>query len=202
MTIRALVGVVTLFILGGCFGGPATRYFVLSPVSEHIERTADQGPVLGIWRVSIPEYLDRENLVEGSGANEVRLHEGLRWAEPLDEGVSRVLRQNIRARCDGLEVRVLPETRGSDPVLVLHPRIRQFERRGDSVLFSASVQSRPAAGPEQTYSFSVACEGQSGADTVACMSAALAEFSQRLMASFGDRVGCSNKAASESPEKK
>ncbi len=50
---------------------------------------------LGLGPVAIPGYLDRPQLVTRVGPNELRLAPAARWAEPLREGIARVLQQDL-----------------------------------------------------------------------------------------------------------
>jgi uncharacterized protein len=83
---------------------PEARFFVLESLLEPPEGVATQGPAgpLGLLPVVLPRYLDRAQVVTWSAAGELKIDEFLRWAEPLDAGVSRTLAENLSA--------LLPET--------------------------------------------------------------------------------------------
>jgi len=51
----------------------------------------EEGAVLALGPVRLPEYLDRPQIATRSEGNEVRLHETERWAGSLQEDVSRVM---------------------------------------------------------------------------------------------------------------
>jgi hypothetical protein len=53
--------------------------------------------------VSLPDYLERPQLITWVASGELRLDEYLRWAEPLDAGLHRTLAANLES--------LLPETR-------------------------------------------------------------------------------------------
>jgi uncharacterized lipoprotein YmbA len=86
---------------GGCVSlkrTPEARYFVLRPLLEP-SPPADRLPegAVGLLPVRLPEHLLRPQLVLWAGPDELRLDEFLRWGEPLDAGVSRVLAGNLAA---------------------------------------------------------------------------------------------------------
>ena len=102
----------------------ATRYYVLSEpaVSSDITsgpaaadaaalagRTsvATRGLRLGLRNVELAGYLRTRSMVVRSGTNELVLEDLQRWAEPLDEGIGRVVRARLMA--DPAVGRVLPQ---------------------------------------------------------------------------------------------
>jgi uncharacterized lipoprotein YmbA len=104
---RRLVATLTLaglgpLALGGCVSferTPGARLFVLRSLVE--PKTAAEAPaladVVGVLPVRIPAALDRPQLVSWTAPNELRQDEFQRWAEPLDEGVTRTLAENLAA---------------------------------------------------------------------------------------------------------
>ena len=74
-----------------------SRFFTLSPLSLHEQSGPGlvRGISLGIGPVSLPGYLDRQEIVTRIAQNQIRLSEHDRWAEPLEEGVTRILSQNV-----------------------------------------------------------------------------------------------------------
>jgi uncharacterized lipoprotein YmbA len=66
------------------------------PASETVPATAaERGPVIGVGPITLPKYLDRPQLVSRASRNQLALGEFDRWAEPLQENVSRVLAENL-----------------------------------------------------------------------------------------------------------
>jgi hypothetical protein len=79
--------------------GDFTRYYLLSapPVSGSAEVAAPHGFTLGLRSIDVPEYLRTRSIVVRQGANELKLDEYDRWAEPLDAGIGRILRTSLAA---------------------------------------------------------------------------------------------------------
>ena len=102
---RLCVGLLALggaVLLGGCSLIPApkpdsTRYFVLS--GPDAPAVADRGPdvpVVVMAAIDLPGYLrTTRNLVVRAAGNEVTFVEGVRWGEPLEAGLVRVLRETL-----------------------------------------------------------------------------------------------------------
>lgn len=91
--------VLTCLFISGCVGGttPPSQFYLLEPLngneSSAIETRAK--PVISLGRVRIPRYVDRPQIVVGTGGNTYHLNEFNRWAESLDANISRVLMQNL-----------------------------------------------------------------------------------------------------------
>ncbi len=81
----------------GTRDGP--RLFLLSsvadldPVGQRRPATDSRGVVVG--PVTVPEMLNRPQLVTRPAPNRVEALEGAQWAEPLGENISRVLAENL-----------------------------------------------------------------------------------------------------------
>jgi uncharacterized lipoprotein YmbA len=83
--------------LGACASTPS-RFYILNtlPASETVPAAAaEQGPVIGVGTITFPKYLDRPQIVTRASRHQLNLAEFDRWAEPLQENVSRVLAENL-----------------------------------------------------------------------------------------------------------
>jgi uncharacterized lipoprotein YmbA len=91
-----------LTLLGGCGTSEPSRFYLLSLANEPAAaaQNSEEGPSIEIGPVSLPEYLDRQQIVVRSSQNELRLAEYDRWAEPLKANFTRVLAGNL---CDMLD---------------------------------------------------------------------------------------------------
>jgi uncharacterized lipoprotein YmbA len=85
--------------LGGCAGSPNSKFYLLEPLTGP---PAPDGTVpidgtisIGVGPVTLPEYLDRPQIVTRSNRNTVLLAEFDRWAEPLSGNFSRTLAENL-----------------------------------------------------------------------------------------------------------
>jgi uncharacterized protein len=89
--------VASLLGLGACASTPA-RFYILNtlPASETVPATvAERGPVIGVGPITLPKYLDRPQVVTRASRNQLALGEFDRWAEPLQDNISRVLAENL-----------------------------------------------------------------------------------------------------------
>jgi len=94
-----LVFMSMLFLsITACSVTTPSEYYVLSPISDASTASfpdVDKIQVIGVGPITFPKYLNRSQLVRFSGDNEVVVDEFNRWAEPIDQNFTRVLRTNI-----------------------------------------------------------------------------------------------------------
>jgi len=99
-----------LLLLSGCTSAP-TRFFVLTPMQAGMAVDGTDGLVLGLDPLSLPALLDRPHIVTRVGDHERQLAEFARWAEPLDENMTRVLAENLSVLLGTEQVLRLPAVR-------------------------------------------------------------------------------------------
>ncbi len=80
-----------------------TKYYVLNSPNPTPQADKPAGKlVIGLQPVELPGYLrGTKSMVTRTGPNELRFDDFARWAEPLDAGLRRVLKEQI-ARADGV----------------------------------------------------------------------------------------------------
>jgi len=88
--------------LAGCVSlkrTPEARFFVLRSLVEPPEAAVRPEPagLVGVLPVRLPGHLERPQVVTWAGPGELRIDEYLRWAEPIDTGVTRTLAENLDA---------------------------------------------------------------------------------------------------------
>lgn len=74
-----------------------TRYFVLTATEQatEAEEQGVAGPDLGIFPVALPSYARSPWIAMRTSDHEVRYAEFDRWAEPIEQGVQRVIAANL-----------------------------------------------------------------------------------------------------------
>ena len=88
---------VALGVAAGCGSSP-TRFYALSSLPQGggpAGGAARSGPMLGIGPVSVPERLNRPQIVTWVNENMLHLAEFDRWAAPLQDSITRVLAENL-----------------------------------------------------------------------------------------------------------
>jgi uncharacterized lipoprotein YmbA len=97
MNVRIGACLAAALLAAGCFGGPSPKlsYYTLS--APPVPAAPDSGASLAIYvgPVSVPEAVDRPQMVLRSDANQVELDEFHRWAEPLKQAIPRVVADTL-----------------------------------------------------------------------------------------------------------
>ncbi|HWZ95935.1 MAG TPA: PqiC family protein [Opitutaceae bacterium] len=96
------------------------------------------GRHVGLFPVQLPEYLKQRAMVVREGASEVRYNDEERWAESLDAGLTRVLRERLSATAQVLAYPfTLEQVRDYD----VRVRMQACEGTSDGgVVFSATFE--------------------------------------------------------------
>jgi uncharacterized lipoprotein YmbA len=99
-----------MLILAGCFGtSPNSRFYTLTPQEN---RSTPESTMLdtavAIGPVTIPDYLDRRQIVTRSGQNEIVLAEFDLWGGSLADEITSVLVTNLSDRLNSMHISVFP----------------------------------------------------------------------------------------------
>ena len=90
-----LVAFLTVAVAVGCGSSPASRFYTLSAGAAPAVTSSNLSVAVG--PVSVPAVVDRPEIVVSTGPNQVRLEEFNRWAGPLQNGIARVVAENLVA---------------------------------------------------------------------------------------------------------
>lgn len=107
---RVLVGVALLAAVSACSLPQAqpdlTRFYLLNEVTHKadVNEVVGQPPRIVLRPVIVPEYLRGKIMQVRVADNELRFIDQARWAEPLEAGMTRVLREDLAQRPARLRV--------------------------------------------------------------------------------------------------
>jgi uncharacterized lipoprotein YmbA len=119
--------------LAAC-GTPLRERFYTLDAPEPPAAT-DKSPSIAVTSVTVPDIVDRPQIVVRVRANEVGMSEQARWAEPLRSAIARVVAADLATALNG---RIVPQ-RGADPDYRVALDVQRFESTlGDSVLIDAA----------------------------------------------------------------
>ncbi|MDR3358003.1 MAG: ABC-type transport auxiliary lipoprotein family protein [Desulfovibrio sp.] len=156
-----------VLMLAACVHSAPTAYYLLESSAEPVRADSLPAKTLRIARVVVPEYLNRGGIVSRvDGQTRLVVAQFNVWAEPLDQGVRRVVREelapqlleagvNVQASGDDggdvvlfLDVRRLDGTVGGKAYAELHWSLKN---RHDAVLGQGShADEEPVRGREYT----------------------------------------------------
>lgn len=111
--IKLIIVSSTFHLLAACGSTPPSNYYLLTANSDFA--SVPDAPSIGVGPIEIPAYLNRNNLVYSKGGNTLQITEYERWAEPINDGMARVLRLNLAGLLQTEEVEAFPWPRQQAP---------------------------------------------------------------------------------------
>ncbi len=215
----ALWLILAAFGAAGCgiASGPAPppKVFMLAPVSSSAAEdrqpdTADTDaavPVI-VGPVELPAYLDRPNVIKRQGSR-IIASESVRWAEPLEQAVERVLALEINKGAAGFRAYPVsfnpPPAEAMSGALNLTVNCYSFEAvNGEEVQLQAEWALTDAGGrrllAKSEASYHVLLDHGSWEDIITAMEQALARLSADVVRSLKTLHDASRTSAEKSPK--
>jgi uncharacterized lipoprotein YmbA len=87
-----------------------TRFFVLSAITPTGAAASANAPTVQLRQIELASYLRTRPMIVRKGNNEIEFREFARWGEPLEQGIARILREELLAKGAAANVAV-PTTR-------------------------------------------------------------------------------------------
>ena len=186
-----LISVACVFVLNflGCGTSQPSHFYLLralSPASASgLSETKQSSLSIGLGPVTLPEYLDRPQIVTRASAHEVELAEFHKWAEPLQENVANVLQENLSALLSTDRILGYPWKRPSLLDYQLSLDVIQFDgtKSQEAVLkvrWTLVGEDGETLLVQKTSHFTEPVGGLDYEDLVEAMSRMLATFSQEI----------------------
>lgn len=131
MSRRSALGLLLATAVSACVNlGPGTPprapTYVLEPMVPAAQLLS-RGVPIGLGPVTIPGYLDRNEMVSREAANQLRVDARHSWGSPLDQEVLRVLAENLSRLLGSDRVTIWPWTRHRDIAVRIPVQVQQFE---------------------------------------------------------------------------
>jgi uncharacterized lipoprotein YmbA len=104
----ALGALVLSLALGGCIHTPPTRFYVLSAMTEQTAAAPGKGTAIGVGPVSLPQYLNRPQIVTRISGNQLAAAEFDQWGGDLNDNVTRALAANLSSLLETDRVSLFP----------------------------------------------------------------------------------------------
>ena len=169
----------------GCLGSGttrATRMYVLDPTVPATSGSRSE-LAIGVGPTSLPERLDRPQILTRTGSQEVEIAEFEHWAEPLDKAFPRVLAENLANATGSDRVSVYPWSRSVPIDVQVEVSVSRFETEADgSVTLAARWRligpGRREILPTRASSYSETPASDSTADRVDALGRALGRLSR------------------------
>jgi len=177
-----------LALLSGCLslgGSDVASFYLLSSIPRQASASQGRPLVVGVGPIDVPEYLNRPQIVTRIGPNQLRLAEFHKWAEPLDNGIARVLAANLAASLP-VEAVFFPWRRSAAIDYQILVQVQRFDTDSEG---NATLQARWAllgkGGATELVArsdvFVASSVATSHADRAAAMSRVLADLSASIV---------------------
>jgi len=194
---QILIPCILAALIAGCATSAPPRYYTLNPVST--PGTAPQADFsVSVGPVSVPAFIDRQQIVTRTGPNQVQIAEYERWASPLKENIGRVIVHDLVSMLGTSRVTLFPETSAAGASYRAVIDIMRFDSElGKSATLDAfwSVSSAKSG---QSFrgrtTLTEAAQGKDYADLVAAHSRALGRLSADIAKAVMQMQGAPNKA--------
>lgn len=153
MLLRILF-VSALLLVSACQHSPRKEYFALSStevaaakestaiLSTPIQSSGSTGnpvKVIGIGPLTIPEYLQHTRISYWKTSNQLMLQENHYWAEPLEQGVSRVLGLELQTAHPQWRVVRFPWRSSQRPDYAIRVDIQRLDAFSDHAIIVAGL---------------------------------------------------------------
>ncbi len=137
MTItRWFIGCCGIALLSGCSifsKGPAPSYYLLTAHATDktvSSKTTALDTTIGVGPVRVAPFLERVNITTHAGGGDLQFSDNQRWGEPLEQGIQRILLQNIHTMT-GAEMRNFPWRQTAIPHYAARIDIADLDRLAD-----------------------------------------------------------------------
>jgi len=181
-----LAALLAAAVLAGCGSSPKTNFYTLSSGTPPPAAPAAAAPYsVAIGMVTVPDVIDRPQLVTRSGANQLNIDEFSRWGEPLKSEIPRVIAANLSRELEGALVSTYPQSALVNADCRVQIEVQRFDSvPGDAATIEILWTVRPTKGDARSGR-AVAREAAGGAGNdalVAAHSRALAAVSSDIAA--------------------
>jgi uncharacterized lipoprotein YmbA len=184
-----LVYAAVTLLLTGCLGPGTTRptrLFVLDATATPPATGVEASDLrLGVGRITIPELLNRPQIITRTSANKVRMADFSQWAEPLEKSIPRVLSENLSRLTGADQVSVYPWPTPMELDLRVEIAVIRFEGDSEGVVSLVARWRLIRENGSQAHPLQVSTHSETAADrsieaVVAAMSRALASLSRDI----------------------
>jgi uncharacterized lipoprotein YmbA len=125
--LRLILPLVLILAVPGCGDRPPTQFFTLSPAVTDDMKVYGKFVPVTIGTVTLPETLDRLEIVRSAGSNQIVEAEVARWAAPLDDMTRRILLEDLERIMPPRAVHVADSAANDPAIDVVNVDVERFE---------------------------------------------------------------------------
>jgi uncharacterized protein len=181
------MAILVILLTVGCRAtAPPVSYYALGALEPQpgIAAPSSASAVIGIGRVTLPNYLDRAQMVVRTGPHQLHIDDYHVWAAPLADETARILAENLMMLTGSQQIEHLPWGQRFRPDIVIGIQIFNFEAdsNGRVHLLAAVRMTDRRSNTEKalTVNLEEHATGSGYPELVAAQSRILGELSRRI----------------------
>ena len=137
--IKIILTFSTLLILSGC---SVSNYYVLSTASQPQKTYISKNQVIGVDKVTVPEYLFKREIAVAKSSSQVIFLDGSQWAEDMDTGLTHRLIAFLQKKFKQPGVYAYPWGTDVQPEIKVNVQVTRFIAQGENVYLDANWEVR------------------------------------------------------------
>lgn len=170
--LRLAAALLVATALAGCGSSPKSAFYTLSSGAAPQQEPGAAPFSVAIGAVTVPDMVDRPQLVTRAAANQVTINEFARWAEPLKSEIPRVIADNLTQLLNGARVTTYPQSGNTETDYRVAIEVRRFDSAlGDAAMVEVLWTVRPPKNGAPKAGRSVVREPVQGKDYDALVAA-------------------------------
>jgi uncharacterized lipoprotein YmbA len=131
-----------MFLVAGCVSVPSSReprFYGIAALNEHEVKTVALSSdfAVAVSGIKIPGYLTRPHIVTQDEGHQMHFAQFDRWAEPLNEGMTRVIKENLSLILPSAQIISYPLDFPADAAFRVEMEVTRFELDLNGQLFLA-----------------------------------------------------------------
>ncbi len=134
-TKKTIITLLGIFTLTGCF---SSNLYVLSTASQPTHTYVYTKQVIGVEKVSVPEYLFKRDIAVAKSSSQIELLPGAAWAEDLDAGLTQRLIGFFQKKFNQPNVYAYPWGVDKQPNVKVKVHVTRFIAQGEYVYLDAN----------------------------------------------------------------
>jgi len=184
-----LIGILAMLSLSGCTGSEKARFYMLDPLVRFASVSMNPDKVdisVGVAPISMPEYLNRPQIVTRFNRYGIDIADFDRWAEPLEASITSALAENLAVLLSTNKIYTYPWSKKT-PMYELQIEILNFDGKiPGNVEFTARwtllEDGRETRINRNKFTIRKPIAGQGYSGMVSAMSLVLYDFSREIAA--------------------
>ena len=131
--LHCLLALTAAFAIGGCVTTQSPNFYLMSTVTPSSTLTVSAKTAPGVGPVTLPDYLQRQNLATRESTSRIHITPHDKWAAPLDAHLADLLAKNLGQRLDHPTIPVYPWPPGTKVTHQITVDVRDLIHYQDSI---------------------------------------------------------------------